>query len=237
VIGKNSGWEKELMSKINELKEELHTVFSGRGVNLLDSILPLMIFLILNALTDLRYALWGAIIIAIAFTIHRLVKKDKLLYALAGFGGVLLAAGFVKLSGSEAGFFLPGFISGGITIVLCVGSVFAGRPLAAWTSYLTRRWTLEWYWHGRVRPAYTGVTLFWAVAFSGRTALEYWLFQQEAVNALGAVKIVLGWPYTLLVLVLSYLYGIWRLGELKGPSVAEFVEGKEAPWEGQKRGF
>ena len=225
------------MSIFNELKEELKTVFAGRGKYLLDSLLPLVVFLVLNALTEIRYALWGAIIITVAFIVERLVKKGKLNYILTGFGGVLLAFGFVKLSGTEAGFFLPGFISGTITIVLCVGSVFVGRPLAAWTSFLTRRWTLEWYWHDRVRPAYTAVTLFWAVAFSARTALEYWLFQQDAVNALGAVKIVLGWPYTILVLILSYLYGIWRLGELKGPSVAEFVEGKEAPWEGQKRGF
>jgi len=39
------------------------------------------------------------------------------------------------------------------------------------------------------------------------------------------------------LLVVSYLYGIWRLGNLEGPSVEEFKLGQEPPWEGQKRGF
>jgi hypothetical protein len=141
------------------------------------------------------------------------------------------------LSGSESGFFVPGLIGGVLTILICVGSVVLRKPVAAWTSYLTRRWPLDWYWHKQVRPAYNEVSLVWAGAFGARTVLEYWLLQQNAINVLGAVKILLGWPYTILILTLSYLYGIWRLGGLGGPSVEEFVSGTEPPWESQQRGF
>ena len=48
---------------------------------------------------------------------------------------------------------------------------------------------------------------------------------------------MLGWPVTIAVLVLSYVYGIWRLHQLGGPGVHEFREGKASPWEGQTRGF
>jgi hypothetical protein len=225
------------MNKLNELKEELRTVFAGRGNDLLDSLLPLVVFLVLNALIGFRSALLGAFIIAVSFLVHRAVKRERLLSILAGFGGVLIAAGFVTLSGSEAAFFLPGFVSGSITIVLCVGSVLAGRPLAGWASYLTRRWPLDWYWLPLIKPAYRDVTLIWAGAFSARLGLEYWLYQSQAVNALGFTKIVLGWPFTILILILSYLYGIWRLGKLGGPSVEEHQSGIDPPWEGQNRGF
>jgi hypothetical protein len=66
------------------------------------------------------------------------------------------------------------------------------------------------------------------VAFSGRLALEFWLYQGQSLNALGAAPILLGWPFTVILLIVTYLYGLWRLSNLKGP---------RPPWEGQKRGF
>ena len=225
------------MSRFKELQEEFKAVLSGRGARLLDSFTPLLIFLIANPLFGVNVALGAALAAAGLFAIARIVKRESLVYALGGLGGVLLAGIFVKLSGSDAGFFLPGLISGGITVVLCTVSVVINRPLVAWTSFITRRWPLNWYWHPRVLPAYNEVTIIWAVAFSARLALEFWLFQQEAVNALGVTKIILGWPFIVILLIATYLYGLWRLSHLGGPSIDEFKTGAEPPWSGQKRGF
>lgn len=225
------------MSRLKELQEEFRSVFSGRGARLLDSFIPLLVFLIANQLVELNDALWGSLGTAGLFAVYRLLQRESLVYSLGGLGGVLLAAVFAKISGSEAGFFLPGFISGAITVALCVGSVVLNRPLVAWTSFIARRWPLGWYWHPKVLPAYNEVTIMWAVSYSARLAFEYWLFQHEALNALGATKIFLGWPYTVILLIASYLYGLRRLGQLKGPSIEEFKSGKEPPWEGQRRGF
>jgi hypothetical protein len=144
---------------------------------------------------------------------------------------------FALLSGSGRGFFLPGLISGTVTVVLCVVSVALNRPVVAWTSFVTRRWPLEWYWHPRVLPAYNEVTIVWGVAFAARLILEFWLYQQDALGALGVARIVLGWPFIVVLLVVSYLFGMWRLRKLGGPSVQEFKEGQEPPWESQQRGF
>ncbi len=225
------------MGKVKELQEEITLVFSGRGLRLVDSFLPLLVFLLANPVVGLNAALWGALAAAALFALIRIVKKETLVYSLGGLGGVLLAAVFVNLSGSESGFFLPGLISGAVTVVLCVVTVAINRPMVAWTSYIARRWPLDWYWHPQVLPAYNEVTIAWAVAFSVRLVLEFWLFQQDAVNALGSVQVILGWPFTITLLIASYLYGLWRLDRLNGPSVEEFKTGKEAPWEGQKRGF
>lgn len=225
------------MSRSKELLEEFKSVFSGRGSRLLDSFIPLLVFLIANPLIGLKFALWGALAAAGLFAVFRISRRESLVYSLGGLGGVLLAGLFVYISGSGAGFFLPGLITGAVTVVLCVISVLINRPLVAWTSFITRRWPRDWYWHPRVLPAYNEVTIIWAVAFAVRLILEYWFFQQDAVSALGAVRIFLGWPYTIVLLILSYLYGLWRLARLNGPSVEEFKVGKEPPWEGQRRGF
>jgi len=225
------------MNKFNELKEEFISIFSGRGILLLDSVVPVAVFLVANPLFGVDIGLGAALAAAGAFAVIRIVKRESLVYALAGFGGVVLAAVFVQLSGSEAGFYLPGFITSAITILLCVVSVLLNRPLVAWTSHITRRWPRQWYWHPRVLPAYNEVTIFWAVAFAAQLGLEYWFYQQDALNSLGIARILFGWPFTVILLVLTYLYGLWRLGNLGGPSVEEFKSGAEPPWEGQKRGF
>jgi hypothetical protein len=225
------------MSKLQELKQEFISIFSGAGSRILDSILPLMVFLVGNPLLGPEFALWGALILAAAFTLYRIIKKQSVVYSLAGFGGVVLAAVFVLISGSETGFYLPGLVTTALIIVTAVVSVLFNRPMVAWTSILTRRWPRKWYWHPRVLPAYNEVTIIWAVAFAAQLGLEYWFYQREALNSLGIARLLFGWPFTIALLVVSYLYGLWRLGNLRGPSVEEFKAGAEPPWEGQKRGF
>jgi len=225
------------MHKRKELIEELRMVFSGRGARLFDSLLPLLAFLIANPLLGLNPALWESIGVAGIMAVFRILRRESLLYSLAGLGGVFVAALFVRISGSQAGFFFPGFISGAVTILLCVVSVIVKRPLVAWTSYVVRRWPLDWYWHPQVLPAYIEVTIIWAVVFAARLAFEFWLYQRESLDTLGVSRVILGWPLTFVLLMGTYLFGLMRLSQLKGPSVEELITGAQPPWQGQKRGF
>jgi len=222
--------------KFREIIEELRSVVISRG-GWGDSFIPPIVFLILNALFGFEIALWGSIGIALLISTYRLIKRQRLRFALGGIGGVILAGLIARLVGGAQGYFLPGIISGFFTALLCIISFLFKRPLVAWTSFIARRWPLEWYWHPRVRPAYSEVTLAWGVFFISRTLLQYRLFQQVEAAALGVVQLLTGWPALILLLVASYLYGQWRLQNLKGPSVEEFKAGTEPPWQGQKRGF
>jgi len=223
-------------NKVRELVEEFRLVFTGRS-NLIDSIIPPVIFLIMNALLGFEYAMWSSLAIALLITVFRLSKGQPLRYALGGIGAVVLAILVAQLLGRAEGYFLPGMITGGLTVLGCLVSVIAGRPLVAWTSYVARRWPLDWYWHPKVRPAYNEVTLAWTVFFAIRLGLQWSLFQEQAAGLLGIIQVVTGWPATIALLVVSYLYGTWRLRHLKGPSVEEFRAGAEPPWMGQRRGF
>jgi hypothetical protein len=226
----------EPMEKLNEILEELRMVLAGRN-NILDSILPPLLFVLLNAIWGMQIAIWASLGLAVAIAILRLLKRQTLLYALGGAGGVALAAGIAFLLGRAEGFFLPTIISGGFTVLLCLASVLVGRPLVAFTSFVARRWPLNWYWHPKVRPAYSEVTWMWVVFFGLRLLLQFNLFQGESASLLGIVQLLTGWPATIILLIVSYVYGTWRLRNLGGPSVEEFKSGAEPPWEGQQRGF
>lgn len=225
------------MSKLNELWDELKLVFSSRGPGIIDALIPFLVYIIGSRFLDLNMAVIISLAAAGAVMVFRLLKKQSLAFAAGGSGSVLLAAFFAYLSGSELGFYLPGFITGGLTVAGCVLSVLLKRPLAAYSSMLTRRWPTKWYWHPKVLPAYREVTLFWGFLFGVRLAVELFFFTKNEINALGTVRLLMGWPYTVLVLVASYLYGQKRLATLAGPSVDEFKSGAQPPWSGQLRGF
>lgn len=222
-------------NKARELLEEFRAV-TGK-VGLLDTILPPILFLLLNGLAGFTAAMFGALGLSFVIAIVRVRRGQSLLYALAGMGSVGLAIALAYLLGSSEGYFLPGIVNGGLTVALALVSLLIRKPMVAWTSYLARRWPLDWYWHERVRPAYAEVTVAWLLYFAVKLFWQVSLFQGQDVNRLAFVNALTGWPATIALLIASYLYGTWRLARLGGPSVEEFRDGAPAPWQGQKRGF
>ncbi len=223
-------------SKWRELLEELRTVFTGRN-SFFDAILPSIVFLLINGLLGFQAAMWSALILAVGIASLRVIRKQSLVYALSGVGSVAVAIGIAWYMGKSEGFFLPGLISGSMTLLLTILSLVIRRPMVAWTSYIARRWPLDWYWHPQVRPAYSEVTFAWTIFFAARLLLQFSLFESQNVNSLALTNFITGWPATILLSVFSYLYGTWRLAQLSGPSVEEFRNNAPAPWQSQRRGF
>ena len=225
-----------MIRKITELSQEFRTVFSGR-TNTADTIIPPLLYALVNMLAGLVPAMLAALVLAAFLTVLRLVRKQSWYYALSGLVLTLLAAGLAWYTQNAASFFLPDLITSAILLAAALFSIWAGKPLAAWSSHLTRAWPREWYWLPNIRPVYTEVTWMWAAFIAARLIAQYSLYQQGSASLLGWANVLLGWPVTIVVLIISYLYGIWRLGKLGGPSVDEFLSHQPAPWKGQKRGF
>ncbi len=221
-------------SKHNEILEELKSVVSGKTF---DALLPPLVFVAANALFGLDTAVMTALGLAVLLGAVRIIRKHTWLYALGGLLGVSIASALAYLTRSAAGYFIPAIAGSALLLILALGSLAAGKPLAAWASHLTRGWPLEWFWRRDVKPAYREVTLFWAGLILMRLIIQVTLFISGDPTRLAWANALLGWPVIIVVLVLSYLYGIWRLRELGGPGVEEFQAGKEPPWQGQTRGF
>jgi hypothetical protein len=222
--------------KLQELTEEFRTVVVGES-GLSDTVIPTVVFLIVNGVLGFEYAMWSSLLMAVVITALRLRRRQPLQYALAGVGSVLFAVAISRVTGRAEGYFLPAIANGALVFVVTLVSVLVRRPLVAWASYFARRWPLDWYWHPRVRPAYSEVTLAWAGVFGLRLWLQVILFRADEPQRFAAFTVIGGWPTTIVLLVLSYLYGSWRLKALRGPSVEEFKANAPSPWQGQLRGF
>lgn len=224
------------MRLFNDIHDELKKlVFSRPGMA--DLVLPPLVFLIMNLSAGFYPALFVSLFMTTSFLIYRCIRKESVKRSLEGLLLILIAFGLVFLLKREEGIFLPSMLTGAVTVVLALLSIAAKRPLVAWMSFMSRGWPIDWYRHPRVRPAYTETTWLWAVYFSLRLAAQIIYFQQGNVDRLVFLNFLLGWPGILVLLILTYVYGIIRLGSLGGPSVEEFKTGTGPPWAGQKKGF
>ena len=222
------------MVKSKEILEEINSVISGKT---LDAIFPPLFFVLFNSIANLNLAVVASFFLALILAAIRLIKRQDLKYALGGLVGVIMASVLVYLTRNPALYFIGPVISSGLLLVLAVVSLITGKPLAAWASHLSRGWPLEWYWRKDIKPAYLEVTWFWTGLILMRLFIQILLLRIGDVSRIAWVNILLGWPLTLFVLILTYIYGIRRLHQLQGPGVEEFKEGKNAPWIGQSRGF
>jgi len=222
------------MGLVKEIIDELKSVISGKTF---DAILPPTIYVIANNIFGLLIGIVLAVIIAFLLAFYRFRKKETWQYAFGGFIGVIIASGFAYFAGSAENYFLPDAITSGFILLLVIVSLFLRKPLAAWVSHITRGWSLDWFWRKDIKPAYTEVTIFWGVFFAFRLTIEVYLLMRGNVLQLFWSKTLLGLPAIIVVLIITYIYGIWRLHQLSGPGIDEFEKEKEPPWEGQKRGF
>ncbi|ADO77346.1 DUF3159 domain-containing protein [Halanaerobium praevalens] len=222
--------------KINksEIKAELSSIFLNKTF---DALLPPLIYTIINSIFGLKTALILAVITAFFNFTKRVLQKDNWKYSLAGLAGVIIAALFAYLSNNAGNYFIPALISSAFLVLAALISILLNKPLAAWASHLSRGWPLDWFWRDDIKPAYREVTIFWTLYFGLRLIIQLRLFFSNAVLNLAWVNLLLGWPAIIAILIISYIYGIWRLNKLGGPGVDEFKNNKKPPWDGQKRGF
>ena len=153
-----------MIHKIKELTQEFRIVFSGR-TNTADTIIPPLLYALVNMLAGLLPAMLSALVLAAILTVLRLVRKQSWLYAFSGLVLALFAAGLAWYTQNAASFFLPALLSSGTLLAAALLSIGARKPLAAWTSHLTRAWPKEWYWLSNICPAYTEVTWLWGCVY------------------------------------------------------------------------
>ena len=219
---------------IHDIWDELKKVLRGRT---LDAALPPLIFLISNRVAGIIAAISVSIVIAVFLGVYRYYKSQKWQYAFGGLTGVIIAAGFALLTKNANNYFITAAIRSGVIFATAFITVIFKKPMAAWASHLSRGWPLEWYWRNDIRPAYTEISVFWGILFFVRMIVQIYFLIEGDTESIVWANFVLGWPFTVSILILTYIYGIWRLKNLKGPGVDEFIQGKQRPWEGQKKGF
>lgn len=217
-----------------EILEELNSVLKGKT---LDAILPPLLFVLVQSRTTLINAVIIAIGLSLLIGFYRLFKRQAIAYAFGGLVTVLIASAFALFANNASNYYLPGILSTTFLFIVMLVSVLIDKPLAAFVSHLTRGWTLAWFWRKDIKPAYREVTWFWVAMFGLSTGVQWVFYLGSDLNQLVWVTSLFGLPFTIFVLIVTYVYGLWRLKKLGGPGIDEFNQNKQAPYKGQTRGF
>ncbi|MEO6881909.1 MAG: DUF3159 domain-containing protein [Mycobacteriaceae bacterium] len=194
---------------------------------LISSSVPVLVFIIVNALTSLTPALWAALGSGLAITAWRLVRREGVQPAVSGLLGVAVAAFIAHRTGSARGFFLYGIwtsalYSGGLLLSVVVRWPLVG---VAWSVLNSHGWA--WRRSRAAVRAYDVATLAWAVVFLARFVVQLWLYHSDETGWLAVARIAMGWPLTGAVLLLT----VWvvRRGDRAAAAAEQAVRAEHAP--------
>lgn len=193
----------------------------GGPQGIADSSLPALGFVITYTVggNDIGLAAWVAIGIGALMAAVRIIRRETLQFALAGFIGVAIAAFVADRTGRAEDFFLPGLLLNLAYASAYLISIAVRWPLLGVILGPVTGEGMEWRKDPERLQRYTRASWIWVGVFVLRLAVQLPLYLAGAVLALGIAKTAMGLPIFLVAIWLSYL--ILRDGsEEAGPEPA-----------------
>lgn len=178
----------------------------GGPQGLADSSLPALAFVLAYTIggNDLSLAVWIAVGVGALITLVRIIRREPLQYAFAGFAGVALSAFIADRTGKAENFFLPGLLLNAAYAAAYVISIAIRRPLLG---ILLAPVLGEKRWRDDPQrlAVYTRASWIWVGVFTLRLAVQLPLFLADALLALGIARTAMGLPIFAIAIWLSYL--------------------------------
>lgn len=158
-----------------------------RGI--VESAIPVSVFIVVNVATSLYPAIWSAVGAAIAIAIFRLVRRNSVRHAVNGLIGVGIAALFAARTGTAEGFYLPGIVFSYAEGAAFAISALVRRPVIGYAWALLTGAHQDWRQRPRLVRAYSVITLVWTAAFWTNSSIQLTLYFAEMPNALGVARL------------------------------------------------
>jgi len=195
----------------------------GGPAGMVDSGLPVVVFVVVNAISSLGWAVAAALGTGALIAILRMVRHKPVTQAIAGLFGVGIAAFIAYRTGSAKGYFLFGiwsFIVYGSVLLL---SILVRRPLIGvlWESLNGRgsRWRSD----RKLVRRYDYATAVWVLVFALRFGVQNQLYEAGRVGWLATARLLMGYPLYLLAILATVLI----VGSTNGMSLPS-IRGKKS---------
>ena len=178
--------------------------FGGRR-GLAEVGLPTIVFIAVYTPTlRLDDALWAAVAVAAVLTLVRLARRDKIQHAVSGLLGVAVCAVFARYTGQAKNFYLPGvLLNCGEALLFSVSALVRWPVVGVVIGPITGEMT-AWRDVPARHRAFTRATWMLSAMFVLRVLIEVPLYLGNDTTALGAAKVVLGYPLYLFVAFLCW---------------------------------
>jgi len=177
----------------------------GGPMGMVDSGLPVVVFVIVNAIGSLSWAIVTALIAGVIIAGIRLIRHKPVTQAVAGLFGVGLAAFIAYRTGSAKGYFLFGIWSYLAYGSLLLVSIVVRRPLIGvlWESLNGRG--SAWRAAGKLVRRYDYATAVWVLVFAARFTVQNQLYDADQVGWLATARLLMGYPLYFLAIAVTVL--------------------------------
>ena len=172
-------------------------------MGMVDSGLPVVVFIVANAIGGLGWGIGAALGAAVVIAIMRIARKRPVTQAVAGLFGVGIAAFIAYKTDSAKGYFLLGIWSyllyGGALLL----SILVRWPLIGviWEG-INGKGT-GWRSDRKLVRRYDWATFVWVVVFAARYLVQNYLYDTDQVGWLAAVRLLMGYPVFILAIAIS----------------------------------
>jgi hypothetical protein len=190
--------DEQLPSIAEQMADQL-----GGWRGLVESSIPVVVFVIANLVTELRPAVIASVAVALLIAGLRLAQRRPVRHAVNGLVGIAIGAGIAWRTGDERDFYLPGILYGiGYGLVLLLSAAIR-QPLVGWIwSVLVAKGRSEWRHDPRLVRTFTQLTVLWGVVWLAKVGVQAALYLAHQDTALGVARLALGYPpYVLLLLI------------------------------------
>ncbi|MFC0531109.1 DUF3159 domain-containing protein [Phytohabitans kaempferiae] len=191
--------EERLPSFAEQMADQL-----GGWRGLVESSVPVVVFVVVNIVGDLNPAIVASVGVAVAIAVLRLIQRRPIRHAVNGLFGVGIGAFIAWRTGDEKDFYLPGILYGiGYGLAL-LASVAVRQPLVGWIwSVIVAGGKSEWRSDPKLIRLFSRLTVLWGVVWLAKVGVQAALYLADQDTALGVARLVLGYPPYLLLLALT----------------------------------
>jgi hypothetical protein len=203
----------------------LETLGGPQGIA--DSSIPALVFVTVYSLAGQRIATaaWAAVAAGALIAAARIIRREPLRFAAAGFAGVALAAFVADRTGRAEDFFLPGLLlNAGYAAAYLVSILIRWPLLGVILGPLTGE-GMRWREDPERLRLYSRASWIWVGVFAARLAVQLPLYLAGAVLALGIARTAMGLPIFLVAVWLSYLVLESGSGPPEAPRGARMLNG------------
>lgn len=180
--------------RLPTLSEQMAEQLGGwRG--LVESSIPVFVFVLVNIAWSLYPAIAGSVLTAVAIAGFRLARRQPVRHAVNGLFGIALGAFLAYRSGNAKDFYLPGIYIALAQGAVLLGSVAVRRPLIGYVwAIVAAGGKHTWLDEPRLHRTFQWLTVAWAVSLIIRGGVQGLLFRADLADLLGLARIGLSWP-------------------------------------------
>jgi hypothetical protein len=187
------------------------------GTSILDSVMPVLLFVGLYRAAGLAWAIVGATGWSVKTAVNRRRRGLKIGWFVPVVVGALVVRGVIGIVTDSETVYVGTGIAGKFLIALAlVGSVVIGRAAVAQVAPAVFPFPRSVQAHALYRSTMVHLTFGAAVYYVISGGIDIWIYNQSSIEGYMIIRLVVGWPFGMLAFALGFLYAGRRLNRIPG---------------------